>query len=132
MLFRSLDETIRELGVEREDAVLEEVERGHNFVDTILTEKVGRSTELLAAELDCPMSKKILERGAVEAAGAQTMATIRRWRAETFPHAKRLATAAGDAERAKIREEIYRTGARRTVRLFNTLPGLIEAALNGP
>jgi hypothetical protein len=128
----SLDETIRELGVERDGAVLEEVERGHNFVDTILTEKVGRSTEMLAAELDCPVSKKILERGAVEIAGAQTMATIRRWRAETFPHAIRLATAPGEAERAEIRAEIYRAGARRTVRLFNTLPGLIGSALNGP
>jgi hypothetical protein len=126
----SLDETLREFGVERDGAVLAEVERGHNFVDTILTEKVGRSTEVLAAELDCPMSKKILERGAVELAGEQTMATIRRWRAETFPHAKRLATAPGEAERAQIRAEIYRAGARRTVRLFNTLPGLIQTALD--
>ncbi len=131
-LAASLDETIREFGVERDAAVLDEIERGHEFVDTILTEKVGRSTEVLAAELDCPMSKKILERGAVEMAGAQTMATIRRWRAETFPQAKRLATAPGDAERAAIRAEIYRAGARRTVRLFNTLPGLIQTALDGP
>jgi hypothetical protein len=127
----SLDETMRELGVERDGAVLDEVERGHNFVDTILAEKVGRSTEVLAAELDCPMSKKILERGAAEMAGAQTMATIRRWRAETFPQARRLATAAGDAERAAIRAEIYRAGARRTVRMFNTMPGLIQGALDG-
>jgi hypothetical protein len=125
----SLDETIRELGLERDAKVLAEIERGHNFVDSILTERMRHSTETLAEAFDCPISKKIIETGAVEVAGAQTMATIRRWRAETFPHALRLAAARDDVERAAIRLEIYRLGARRTVRLFNTLPGLIERTL---
>jgi hypothetical protein len=127
----SLDETIRELGVANEPKVLEEVERGHDFVDTILTEKVGKSTAMLAELLDCPMSKKILSGGGADVSGAQTMATIRRWRAETFPHARRMSAAASDADRATIREEVYRAGARRTVRLFNMLPGLVEATLSG-
>ena len=127
----ALDETIRELGLEGEPVVLEEIERGHNFVDTILAEKVGRSTELLARDFDCPMSKKIIAAGAVESAGAQTMGTIRRWRAETFPQALRLSAAKTEVERAGIRAEIYQAGARRTVRLFNTLPGLIAATLSG-
>src|SRR5579859_6213271 len=56
----ALDETLRELEV-RDPRVLEEVERGHEFVDTILAEKVAASTELLAGEMDCPMSKRIIE-----------------------------------------------------------------------
>jgi hypothetical protein len=127
----SLDETIRELGVAGDAKVLEEVERGHDFVDTILTEKVGQSTAMLAERLDCPMSKKILAANAADVSGQQTMATIRRWRAETFPQAMRLSGAADEEARAAIREEIYRAGARRTVRLFNTLPGLIETTLGG-
>jgi hypothetical protein len=127
----SLAETIRELSVAKDAATLAEIERGHDFVDSILEEEVGRSTELLARELDCPLSKKILESGSVSAASAQTMATIRRWRAETFPSALRLATAESDAARAAVREEVYRAGARRTVRLFNTLPGLVASALGG-
>ncbi len=130
-LAASLDETIRELGLQDDPEVLDEIERGHDFVDTILTEKVGQSTAMLAERLDCPMSKKIVSAGAAEVSGVQTMATIRRWRAETFPHARRMISAANDAERAGIREEVYRAGARRTVRLFNTLPGLVEATLSG-
>jgi hypothetical protein len=127
----SLDETIRALGLERDAKVLDEIERGHNFVDTILTAQMRHSTETLAEAFGCPMSKKIIEAGAGELAVAQTMATIRRWRAESFPHALRLATARDDGERAAIRVEIYRSGARRTLRLFNTLPGLIERTLQG-
>jgi len=127
----SLDETIRELGVAGDASALAEVQRGHDFVDTILTEKVGQSTQMLADRLDCPMSKTILASGAASMSGEQTMAAIRRWRAETFPQAVRLAGAPTEAERASIREEIYRAGARRTVRLFNTLPGLVEATLKG-
>jgi Family of unknown function (DUF5995) len=127
----ALDETLREFGVQGDATVLEEVERGHNFVDTILAEKVTRSTEQLASELDCPMSKRIIEAGAVGVAGEQSMVTIRRWRAETFPHAVRLSRATSDEERAKIREDVYRAGARRTVRLFNTLPVLIDRTLSG-
>jgi hypothetical protein len=126
----SLDETIRELGVAGDARVLAEVERGHDFVDTILTEKVGQSTAMLAERLDCPMSKKIAA-GAADVSGRQTMATIRRWRAETFPQALRLSGAPTEQARAAVREEIYRTGARRTVRIFNTMPGLIEATLSG-
>jgi hypothetical protein len=111
--------------------VLQEVERGHEFVDTILEEKVAASTELLAAEMDCPMSKRIIEAGAVRQVGEQSMATIRRWRKKTFPNALALATAAGDEERARVRAEIYRAGARKTVLLFNTLPDLIQGTLSG-
>lgn len=127
----ALDETIRELGIAEQPAVLAEVERGHNFVDTLLADKVQRSTELLANEFDCPLSKKIIESGAIAAMGQQSMAAIRRWRAATFPHALRLSTARSDAEREAIRLEIYRSGARKTVRLFNNLPTVIEGTLRG-
>jgi hypothetical protein len=127
----ALDETIRELGCEHDGAALEEIERGHNFVDTILADKVEHSTELLAAEMDCPMSKKILESGAVKTVGDVSMAMIRRWRAKTFVHALQLVAAADETARAAVREEIYRAGARKTVRLFNTLPSLIEGTLRG-
>jgi hypothetical protein len=126
----ALDETIRELGV-TDPAVLEEVERGHNFVDTILAEKVAHSTEMLAAELDCPMSKRIIESGAVKPVGEQSMATIRRWRQKTFPNALKLSAAPSDEARAQIRAEIYRAGARKTVLLFNTLESLIAGTLDG-
>jgi hypothetical protein len=129
-LAAALDETLRELEV-RDPRVLQEVERGHEFVDTILEEKVAASTELLAAEMDCPMSKRIIEAGAVRQVGEQSMATIRRWRKKTFPNALALATAAGDEERARVRAEIYRAGARKTVLLFNTLPDLIQGTLSG-
>jgi len=127
----ALDETIRELGYENDAAALVEIERGHNFVDTILADKVAHSTELLAAKMDCPMSKKILESGAVKTVGDVSMAMIRRWRAKTFVHAMELCRAPDDAARATIREAIYKAGARKTVRLFNTLPGLIEGTLRG-
>jgi hypothetical protein len=127
----SLDETIRELGFEHDDAVLEQIERGHNYVDTILHQQVERSTELLAAKLDCPMSKKIRASGAVKTVGDVSMAMIRRWRAKTFVHAMQLCRAPDETARAAIRAEIYRLGARKTVRLFNTLPGLVEGTLSG-
>jgi hypothetical protein len=127
----SLDETIRELGYAGDKAALEEIERGHNFVDTILAEKLEQSTELLATAMDCPMSKKILASGAVKTVGDVSMLMIRRWRAKTFVHALQLCSAPSDEERAVIRAEIYRAGARKTVRLFNTLPGLIEGTLQG-
>jgi Family of unknown function (DUF5995) len=126
----ALDETIRELEV-RDPRVLAEVERGHEFVDTILAEKVAASTEMLAAQMDCPMSKRIIEAGAVKLVGEQSMATIRRWRAKTFPNALQLSAAPSDAERARVRAEIYRAGARKTVLLFNTLPDLIQGTLSG-
>jgi hypothetical protein len=127
----ALDETIRELGLANSPEVLEEVERGHNFVDTILAEKVGRSTEMLAAELDCPMSKRIIEAGMVNQVGEQSMATIRRWRQKTFPNALKLCAAPDDQARAQVRAEIYRAGARKTVLLLNTLAALIEGTLSG-
>jgi hypothetical protein len=127
----ALDETIRELGYADDAAALEEIERGHNFVDTILTDKVEHSCELLAAEMACPMSQKIIERGAVKIVGEVSMQMIRRWRAKTFVHALQLARAKSDAERAAIRADIYQAGARKTVRLFNTLPSLIEGTLSG-
>jgi hypothetical protein len=127
----ALDETIRELGFANDKAALEAVERGHNFVDTILTEKVERSTELLAAKFDCPMSKKIIESNGVKSVGEISMQMIRRWRAKTFVHALQLCGAPDETARAAIRLEIYRTNARKTVRLFNTLPNLIDGTLRG-
>lgn len=127
----ALDETIRELGHADDPAALAEIERGHNFVDTILAEKIESSAQLLAAEMDCPMSKKILESGAVRTVGEVSMAMIRRWRAKTFVHALQLCRAPDEAARARIREDIYRAGARKTVRLFNTLPSLVDGTLRG-
>jgi hypothetical protein len=127
----ALDETIRELGYSRDDAALAEIERGHNLVDTILADKVEASAELLAAEMACPMSKKILEAGAVNTVGEVSMAMIRRWRAKTFVHALQLCRAPDESARVAIRVGIYRAGARKTVRLFNTLPSLIEGTLRG-
>jgi hypothetical protein len=86
----ALDETIRELGFERDPAVLGEIERGHNYVDTILADKVMHSTELLAKQMNCPMSQKILESGAAKTVGEVSMSTIRRWRAKTFVYAMQL------------------------------------------
>ena len=130
-LATSLDETIRELGLENDADALAEIERGHNFVDTILTDAVEQSMSVLAARFDCPMSTKIIESGQVKTVGAVSMAMIRRWRAKTFVHALQLCRAKDDAERAAIRAEIYQAGARKTVRLFNTLPSLIEGTLRG-
>ena len=127
----SLDETIRELGYADDTAALAAIERGHNYVDTILADKVERSCELLATKMNCPMSKKIIESGAVKTVAEVSMSMIRRWRAKTFVHALQLARAGSDEERAAIRDEIYRAGARKTVRLFNTLPSLIEGTLRG-
>jgi hypothetical protein len=127
----ALDETIRELGYADNPEVLAQIERGHNFVDTILTEQVENSTVLLASQMDCPMSKKIIEAGATKTVGEVSMQMIRRWRAKTFVHALQLCRAKDDAERATIRAEIYRAGARKTVRLFNTLPNLIDGTLRG-
>lgn len=127
----ALDETIRELGYAADAAALAEIERGHNYVDTILTEQVQQSCELLATQMDCPMSKKIIESGAVKTVGEVSMSMIRRWRAKTFVHAMQLCRAQSDDERAAIRADIYKAGARKTVRLFNTLPSLIEGTLRG-
>jgi hypothetical protein len=127
----ALDETIRELGFASDPAALAEIERGHNFVDTILAEQVERSTELLATEMACPMSRKIRDSGAVKTVGEVSMAMIRRWRAKTFVHAMQLCRAPDEAARAQIRAEIYKAGARKTVRLFNTLPSLVEGTLRG-
>lgn len=127
----ALDETIRELGFQDNTAVLAEIERGHNYVDTILAEQVERSTQLLATQMDCPMSRKIIESNAVKTVGDVSMSMIRRWRAKTFVHALQLCRAKDEAERAAVRAEIYRAGARKTVRLFNTLPSLIEGTLRG-
>jgi len=127
----ALDETIRELGYTNDKAALEEIEAGHNFVDTILADKVEHSTELLAGTMDCPMSKKILASGAVKTVGEVSMAMIRRWRAKTFVHALQLVAAPSEQARAAVRDDIYRAGARKTVRMFNTLPGLIEGTMQG-
>ena len=127
----ALDETIRELGYANDAAPLAEIERGHNYVDSLLSEQLERSCELLATKMDCPMSKKIIEAGAVKTIGEVSMSMIRRWRAKTFVHALQLCRARSDEERAAIRAEIYQAGARKTVRLFSTLPSLIEGTLRG-
>ena len=127
----ALDETIRELGYAGDAAALAEIERGHNFVDTILHEKVENSCALLAKQMACPMSQKILESGAVKTVGEVSMAMIRRWRAKTFVHALQLVAAPDEAARAEIRREIYRAGARKTARLFASLPSLVEGTLRG-
>ncbi|HLL22628.1 MAG TPA: DUF5995 family protein, partial [Kofleriaceae bacterium] len=80
----ALDETIRELGFASDPAALAEIERGHNFVDTILADAVERSTALLADKLACPMSQKIIDNNAVKIVGEVSMSMIRRWRAKTF------------------------------------------------
>jgi hypothetical protein len=129
-LATSLDETIRELGFENDAAVLAEIERGHNYVDTILHEQVERSCELLAEKFGCPMSKSIIEKGAVKTVGDVSMAMIRRWRAKTFVYAMQLCKAT-EAEREAIRLDIYRAGAKKTVRLFGMLPSLVEGTLAG-
>ena len=77
------------------------------------------------------MSKKILESGAVKTVGEVSMAMIRRWRAKTFVHALQLVRAPDEAARAEIRREIYRAGARKTLRLFGSLPALVEGTLRG-
>jgi hypothetical protein len=127
----ALDETIRELGFARDKAVLQEIERGHNFVDTILADNVEHSTELLAEKMSCPMSQKILDTNTVKTVGQVSMSMIRRWRAETFVHALQLCAAPDETARAAIRAEIYRAGARKTVRLFTTPPSLIAGTLRG-
>lgn len=126
----ALDETIRELGYAHDDAVLAEIERGHNYVDTILQQQVERSCEVLADKFDCPMSKAIIDKGAVKTVGEVSMSMIRRWRAKTFVYAMQLCRAT-DEQREAIRMDIYRAGARKTVRLFNTLPALVEGTLAG-
>jgi hypothetical protein len=127
----ALDETIRQFGLRDQPDAIAEVERGHNFVDSILAEKVEGSTQLLAEQFDCPLSKRIMEAGAVKLVGEQSMVTIRRWRAQTFPNALKLAAAPSEEVRAQLRDEIYRAGARKTVRLFNLLPDLIQATMSG-
>ncbi len=44
---------------------------------------------------------------------------------------RREARAGSDDERAAIRAEIYKAGARKTVRVFDTLTSLIEGTLRG-
>jgi hypothetical protein len=127
----ALDETIRELGHARDDAKLAEIERGHNFVDHILADQVESSATLLAAEMACPMSKQILASGAVNTVAGVSMALIRRWRAKTFVHALQLCRAPDEAARAELRVAIYRAGARKTVRLFNTLASVVDGTLRG-
>jgi hypothetical protein len=126
----SLDETIRELGYQHDDAALAEIERGHNYVDTILHEKVERSFQVLADKFDCPMSKAIIGKAAVKTVGEVSMAMIRRWRARTFTYAMQLCRAT-EEERAAIRLDIYQAGARKTTRLFGMLPSLVEGTLAG-
>ena len=102
-LATSLDETIRELGFADDPETLAEIERGHNYVDLLLTEAVERSMDVLAAQFGCPMSKKIIEAGAAKTVGAVSMAMIRRWRAKTFVNAMQLCRAKDETSAPRIR-----------------------------
>ena len=83
----SLEETIRELGLDGDPETLDEVERGHDFVDSILAEQVQSSLSALADVHGCPLSRLIVDAKLAPLAGGLAMDVIRRWRARTFPAA---------------------------------------------
>jgi hypothetical protein len=122
----ALDETIRELGHDRDPAMLDAIERGHEFVDAILAREVGSSMDALADELGCPLSRMIVDAELVPVAGRAAMDVIRQWRAATFPAARRLVAAASPDARRREREKIYRDAERTTAELFDFLPHLVS------
>jgi hypothetical protein len=125
----ALEETIRELGLDGDRAVLDAIERGHDFVDSILAEQVQSSLGTLADVLGCPLSRLIVDAKLVPLAGDMAMDVIRRWRTRTFPAARQLlATPTADTRRRR-RESIYRDGARTTAELFDLLPDLMGMVL---
>src|SRR5882672_6083731 len=75
----SLEETIRELGLDGDPETLDEIERGHDFVDSILAEQVQSSLTALADVLGCPLSRLIVDAKVVPLAGGMAMDMIRGW-----------------------------------------------------
>lgn len=126
----SLEETIRELGLEGDPETLDQIERGHDLVDSILAEQVQSSLSALADVLGCPLSRMIVDAKLVPLAGGMAMDVIRRWRARTFPAARQLLAAPTVDARRRRRELIYREGARTTAELFELLPDLVGVVLN--
>lgn len=125
----SLEETIRELGLDGDPEMLDEIERGHDFVDSILAEQVQSSLNALADVFGCPLSRLIVDAKLVPLAGDMAMDVIRRWRARTFPAARQLLAAPTADARQRRRERIYREGARTTAELFDLLPDLMGVVL---
>ncbi len=125
----SLEETIRELGLEGDPEALDAIERGHDFVDSILAEQVQSSLNALADGLGCPLSRLIVDAEIAPLAGGMAMDVIRRWRARTFPAARQLLAAPTADARRRQRESIYREGARTTAELFELLPDLMRMVL---
>ncbi|HEX7942377.1 MAG TPA: DUF5995 family protein, partial [Gemmatimonadaceae bacterium] len=125
----SLEETIRELGLDGDPAALDEIERGHDFVDSILAEQVQSSLNALADVLGCPLSRLIVDAKLVPLAGRMAMDVIRSWRARTFPEARQLLAATTADARRRRREFVYREGARTTDELFELLPDLMGIVL---
>jgi hypothetical protein len=122
----ALADTMRELGIDARSPLLHDIERGHNFVDTILAEHVAQSIDLLADGMGCPLSRLIRDAGAVPLAADLSMAVIRQWRGKTFPDALRLLAATNEHERAHVREDIYGAGKRMLQLLFDVLPDLMR------
>jgi hypothetical protein len=121
----SLEETIRELGLGGDPDVLDEIERGHDLVDSILADQVQSSMAALADVLGCPLSRMIIDANLVPLAGGMAMDVIRTWRARTFPAARQLLAAPTAGARQARRDAIYRDGARMTAELFELLPRLM-------
>jgi hypothetical protein len=114
----ALAETIRELGLEDDAETIDEIERGHDFVNEILTDEVEASLTLLARQMACPLSQLILDLNAVSLATHVAMLFIREWRTRTFCDARRLLAATSAAERDAICRDIYRRGASVTTKLL--------------
>jgi hypothetical protein len=124
----SLEETIRELGFAGDAAALAAIERGHDFVDSILAEQVQASLTELAGAHGCPLSRRIVDAHLAPLAGGMAMDMVRTWRARTFPAARQLLAAPTAEARQRRREVIYRDGARTTAELFELLPDLMAMA----
>lgn len=125
----SLEETIRELGLDGDPETLDEIERGHDLVDSILAEQVQSSLTALADVLGCPLSRLLVDAKLVPLAGGMAMDMIRGWRARTFPAARQLLAAPTAEARRQRRERIYREGARTIVELFELLPAVMGLVL---
>jgi hypothetical protein len=121
----SLEETIREQGHARDRMMIDAIERGHDYVDSILAREVAASMDALADDLGCPLSRLIVDARLVPLAGRAAMDVIRPWRARTFPAARRLLAAPTPAALRHERARIYRDGLRTTDELFAVLPRLV-------
>jgi hypothetical protein len=125
----SLEETIRELELQGDPEALDQIERGHDFVDSILAEQVQSSLNVLADVLGCPLSRLIVDANLIPLAGGMAMDVIRTWRARTFPAARLLLAAPTADARRRRQEFIYSEGARTTAELFELLPDLMGMVL---